>query len=98
MSNKCVGTSFARWGKKWAWCCRDGTLYELTDPHQQFCLKCERFWDPVPSTPGEMKRIFGYIEYQVDLPFYRKFYEDRAEEANWTLPWSPPKKGLENPS
>ncbi len=81
MSNhKCVGTSFERWDKKWAWCCRDGALYELKDPEQKFCFKCERFWDPITIDEHEMKRIFGYVEYQIDLPFYRKFYEDHYQE------------------
>jgi hypothetical protein len=71
MNERCVGTAFQRWGKVWAWCCRDGKIYELKEQSQKFCFACERFWDPVPFDKQELKRIQLNIDEQVDFPYYK---------------------------
>jgi len=83
---ECVGTTFERWGKKWAWCCDEGWIYELTDPKQKTCLKCERFWNPVTMDEYEMERIQPDVDKQIDFPFYLKFYEENHKETVTACP------------
>jgi hypothetical protein len=70
MNHHCYGTEFDRWGKHWAWCCMDGTIYE-TKPFPECCGHCGRQWRMIRGDKEELDRIKDSIERQVDFPYYK---------------------------
>lgn len=91
MNADCFGVEFERMGKRWAWCCLDGHIHEISTSLPK-CGICGRRWRPVAPTAAELERIKPDIEQFIEFPFYRKRAQDleaqlRAltEAAQWAV-------------
>jgi len=79
MNHHCHGDLFTRWGKKWARCFYDSTMFEFQEG-LEFCPHCKRPWEGIENAHDFKPDLSSEVLIQIDLPHFKFLAEERKKK------------------
>lgn len=79
MNHDCHGDIFMRFGKRWARCFMDSTLFEPKEG-MEFCPNCKRPWLGSEGAKDWNPDNSSAVLRQIDLPHYQFLAEEREKK------------------